>query len=170
MIVGMSVETFTLLHVVISLIAIAAGLVVVIGWMAGRRFSGWTNAFVITTVLTTLTGFMFPITKFTPAIGVGILSAVVLIVAMSSLYVFRLSGVWRLIFLTASITAFYLNVFVAVVQAFQKLEALRRLAPTQSELPFVVVQAAVLLTFMVVGYLSTQRYQSHPGPRTAVAP
>lgn len=170
MIVGMSVETFTLLHVVISLIAIAAGLVVVSGWLAGQRFSGWTNAFLITTVLTTLTGFMFPITKFTPAIGVGILSAVVLVVAMSSLYVFRLSGVWRLVFLTASITAFYLNVFVAVVQAFQKLEALRRLAPTQSELPFVVVQAAVLLTFMVVGYLSIQRYQPHTGPRAAVAP
>jgi hypothetical protein len=162
MILGMSIETFTQLHVIISLVAIATGIVVALAMVAGRELPGLTAIFLATTVLTTLTGFLFPITAFTPALAVGAISALILAVALVALYAFRLAGHWRWIYVVTAMAALYLNVFVLVVQAFQKLAVLQPLAPTQSEPPFVAAQGAVLLTFFVLGILATLRYRPAP--------
>ena len=162
MILGMSFETFTQLHVAISLIAIATGIVVALAMVGGRELPGLTAIFLATTVLTTVTGFMFPITAFTPALAVGAISAVILVIALAALYAFRLAGHWRWIYVVTAMAALYLNVFVLVVQAFQKLEVLQPLAPTQSEPPFVAAQAAVLVAFIVLGVLATMRYRPAP--------
>jgi len=159
MILGLSFETFTLLHVVISLVGIGSGLVVLVGMLSGKRLPGWTALFLATTVLTSVTGFLFPITAFTPALAVGALSLAILAAALLALYVFRLAGIWRPIYVMSAIAALYLNVFVAVVQAFQKLEPLQPLAPTQSEPPFLLAQAGVLALFLIVGVLAVMRFR-----------
>ena len=159
MILGLSFETFTLLHVVISLVGIGSGLVVLVGMLSGKRLPGWTALFLATTVLTSVTGFLFPITAFTPALAVGALSLAILAAALLALYVFRLAGTWRPIYVMSAIAALYLNVFVAVVQAFQKLEPLQPLAPTQSEPPFLLAQAGVLALFLIVGVLAVMRFR-----------
>jgi hypothetical protein len=112
MVLGLSIETFTLLHVVISLIGIVTGLVVLAGMLSGKRLPGWTAVFLTTTVLTTVTGFLFPITAFTPALGVGILSSAILVVALAAIYAFHLAGAWRPVYVITAIAALYLNVFV----------------------------------------------------------
>ncbi len=158
MILGLSVYAFTVLHVVISLIAIAAGLSVVAGMLRSDSVSAWTAVFLTTTVLTVATGFLFPITAFTPALGVGIVCAVALAAALMALYGFHLAGPWRLTYIVAAIFALYLNAFVAVVQAFQKLPWLHALAPTQSEPAFVAAQTALLIVFVVLGVLGARRF------------
>ncbi len=160
MILGMPIETFTLLHVVISLIGIASGLVVLIGMLCNRKLAGWTALFLGTTVLTSLTGFLFPVTAFTPALAVGALSLVLLAAALVALYVFHLAGAWRPIYVVTAISALYLNVFVGVVQSFQKIAFLQSLAPTQSEPPFLIAQAVVLGLFIVAGIVALVRF--HP--------
>ena len=159
MVLGMSIETFTLLHVVISLVGIATGLVALGGMLSGNRLPGWTAVFLGTTVLTTVTGFLFPITAFTPALGVGILSSLILAVALAALYAFHLAGAWRPIYVITAIAALYLNVFVLVVQSFQKLSVLQPLAPTQSEPPFLFAQGAVLALFVLAGVLALMRFR-----------
>jgi hypothetical protein len=160
MILGMSIETFTLVHVIISLIAIASGLIVLFGMFGGNRMSGMTALFLLTTILTSVTGFLFPISGFTPAIGFGIISLVLLALAVLGLYVFRLAGAWRWIYVVTAVIALYLNVFVLVVQSFQKLSFLQPLAPTQSEPPFAIAQGIVLLLFIVAGVVAVRRF--HP--------
>ena len=162
MILGMSFETFTQVHVVISLIAIVTGIVVALAMVGGRELPALTAIFLATTVLTTLTGFLFPITAFTPALAVGAISTVILAIALVALYAFRLAGHWRWIYVVTAMAALYLNVFVLVVQSFQKLEVLQPLAPTQSEPPFVAAQGAVLVVFIVLGILATMRYRPAP--------
>jgi hypothetical protein len=159
MVFGMSLATFTLLHVVISLIAIATGFVVVSGWLRSSRPGFWTGIFLLTTVLTSVTGFGFPFTRFLPSHWVGVISLVVLAIALLALYAFRLTGPWRWIYVTTALAALYLNVFVAVVQSFQKLAFLQPLAPTQSEAPFLVAQLAVLAIFVLLGFAALRRYQ-----------
>lgn len=163
MVLGLSIQNFTLLHVVISLIAIASGFVVVFAMLRANASPGWTALFLVTTVLTTVTGFLFPITAFTPALGVGILSSLILIVALFALYVKKLGGAWRWIYVVTAVFAFYLNVFVLVVQAFQKIGALNALAPRGSESPFVIAQAVVLGAFIVLGALAVMRFRPWPG-------
>src|SRR5512135_506524 len=131
MILGLSVETFTILHVVITLIAIAAGFVVVFGMLGSKRLPGWTALFLLTTVLTSVTGFMFPIHGFTPALGVGIISMVLLAIALLALYAKHLTGAWRWIYVATAVTALWFNFFVLIVQSFQKISFLHALAPTQ---------------------------------------
>ena len=155
----MSIATFTVVHVVISLIAIAAGAVACERMLEGRRLGGWNSVFLLCTVLTTVTGFLFPITVFTPALGVGIVSSVALAIALVALYVGRLAGAWRWIYVTAALFAFYLNVFVLVVQSFQKIGFLNRFAPTGSEPPFAVAQGIVLLGFILLGFLVLKRFR-----------
>ena len=133
MILGMSVGAFTLLHVIISLVAIGSGLIVVGGMFASNRLHRTTALFLFTTVLTSVTGFLFPIHGFTPALGVGILSCVILAVALFALYREHLVGAWRWIYVITAIVSLYFNVFVLVVQSFMKVSALNALAPTQSE-------------------------------------
>ena len=125
MILGMSFSTFTTLHVIISLIAIVTGLVALLGMLGGKKLGGWTALFLATTVLTSVTGFLFPLTKLLPSHVVGIISLVVLAAALLALYVFHLDGPWRWIYVVGAVLALYLNVFVAVVQAFQKLAFLQ---------------------------------------------
>ena len=160
MILGMSISTFTTLHVVISLIAILSGLVVLWGLLTTNRTSSLTSLFLITTVLTTLTGFLFPITAFTPALGVGIVSTVILVFTLAAIYVFRLRGPWRWIYVGGAVLSLYLNVFVLVVQSFQKVPALNAFAPTGSEPPFAIVQGIVLVAFILLGLISLRRF--HP--------
>ncbi|HLN07803.1 MAG TPA: hypothetical protein VK281_02390 [Xanthobacteraceae bacterium] len=160
MILGMSIATFTLLHVALSLIGIVSGLVVLFGWLNGRSSDSWTALFLSTTVLTSVTGFLFPVGKLLPSHVVGIISLVALAVAIAALYAYHLAGSWRWIYIVAAVTALYLNVFVAVAQAFQKLPLLNALAPTQSEPPFAVSQLVVLALFIALGVIAARRF--HP--------
>jgi len=166
MILGMSLATFTLVHVVLSLVGIFAGLVVVFGMLGSKRLDGWTALFLATTVLTSVTGFFFPFDKILPSHIVGIISLVVLAIAILALYALHLAGSWRWIYVVSAIVALYLNVFVGVVQAFQKVPLLASLAPTQSEPPFLIAQAVVLVIFVVLGIAAVRSF--HP-PTDALA-
>jgi hypothetical protein len=159
MVLGLSLHAFTILHVIISFIAIGSGLVVLVGMLRAQRLPGWTAVFLLTTVLTSVTGFMFPIGGFTPALGLGVLSLVVLAVALVALYARRLGGSWRWIYVATAVTALYFNVFVLVVQAFQKVPQLNPLAPTGSEPPFAVAQGVVLVAFVALGILASRRFR-----------
>src|SRR5271169_4442955 len=136
MILGMTTATFTLLHVLISLIGIGSGFVVVSGLLTGKRLDGWTALFLATTVTTSVTGFLFPFDHLLPSHKVGIISLVVLAVAILACYALHLTGAWRRIYVVSALIALYLNVFVAVVQAFLKVPTLKAMAPTQTEPPF----------------------------------
>jgi len=160
MILGMSLSTFTLFHVILSLIGIFAGAVVVAGMLGSRPLNGWVAIFLATTVLTSLTGFFFPSEKILPSHVVGILSLVVLAFAILGFYVYRLGGPWRWIYVVTAVVALYFNVFVGVVQAFGKVSFLRALAPTQSEPPFIVAQAIVLVIFVALGFKAIRSF--HP--------
>ena len=160
MILGMSFSTFTTVHVVISLIGVVTGIVVLFGMLNGRRLEGLTAVFLATTVLTSVTGFLFPFSTLLPSHVVGIISLVVLVIALVALYSKRLSGAWRSIYIVTATVALYLNVFVGVVQAFQKVAFLQPLAPTQAEAPFVIAQVIVLALFAVLGFLAVRRF--HP--------
>jgi hypothetical protein len=160
MTLGLSLSTFTTLHVIISLVAIATGLVVFYGMVNGRRMAGWTALFLATTVLTSVTGFMFPDLKVGPPFIFGVISIVVLAGALAGLYLYHLAGAWRLVYVTGALIALYLNIVVLVVQSFQKLAILQPLAPTQSEPPFLAVQGVVLVAFVICGYLAARRF--HP--------
>jgi hypothetical protein len=160
MILGMSLATFTTVHVIISLIAIVSGIVVVIGMLGANRMPGWTAVFLLFTVLTSVTGFLFPLSSLTPAAIFGIISLVTLAIALFALYGKHLDGAWRWIYVVTAMLALYLNVFVLVVQSFQKLSFLQPLAPTQSEPPFAVAQIVVLAAFVVLGWLAVKRF--HP--------
>ena len=160
MILGMSTSTFTLVHVVLSLVGIVAGLIVVFGMFASKKLEGWTALFLATTVLTSVTGFFFPFDHILPSHIVGIVSLVVLAIAILALYALRLAGAWRWIYVVSAVMALYLNVFVGVVQALQKLPLLASLAPTQSEPPFLIAQAVVLVIFVGLGIAVVRSF--HP--------
>jgi hypothetical protein len=162
MILGMTTSTFTLVHVLLTLVGIASGLVVVFGLLAGKRLDGWTELFLITTVATNVTGFGFPFDHLLPSHKVGIISLVVLTIAILARYAFHLAGGWRRIYVISAVTALYLNVFVGVVQAFLKVPALKALAPKQTEPPFLVTQLAVLVIFIVVTILAAKRFRNEP--------
>jgi hypothetical protein len=151
-------DTFTLIHVAISLVAIVAGFVVIFALIAAKRPDRWTDIFLITTAATSITGFFFPFVHITPGIILGILSLLVLVVIAPALYVFQLAGGWRAIFVIGSTIALYFNVFVLIVQSFQKVPTLHSLAPTQTEPPFAVAQGAALVLFIVLGTLATKRF------------
>jgi hypothetical protein len=160
MILGMSTATYTLLHVVISLIGIASGIVMLWGLLRVKRLDGITAIFLVTTVLTSLTGFGFPFSHVTPGIIVGIISLVVLAIAILTRYAFHLTGPWRWIYVVTACVALYLNVFVFVVQSFEKVPSLRALAPTQSEPPFKATQLVVLVVFIILTIFSVRKF--HP--------
>lgn len=160
---GMSLSTFTAVHVVISLVGIFAGLVVLGGFLSGVRLDTWTDVFLATTVLTSVTGFMFPINGVTPALVFGAVSLMVLAIALLALYGFQLTGPWRWIYVVTALMALYLNVFVAIVQSFQKFRLLRALAPTQSEPAFAITHACVALLFLIAGYFAVTRFRAESG-------
>jgi hypothetical protein len=148
------------IHVLLSLIGIVSGFVVLYGLLVGRPLGGWTALFLATTILTSVTGFPLAPFGFDPARAVGVISLVLIALAVAALYVFRLAGAWRWVYVGSAIAALYLDVFVGVAQAFQKLPFLQPLAPTQSEPPFLVAQVAVLVIFVALGILAAIRF--HP--------
>jgi hypothetical protein len=155
----LTLQAYTIFHVVISLVAILAGLIVLRGWLTARRLDGWTLIFLLFTLATSVTGFFFPFHGFTPAIGTGILSVIVLAAAFAGLYVFQLEGPWRWIYLVSAAIALYLNVFVLIIQAFLKIPPLHALAPNGNEPPFAIVQGIVLVLFVIGGFLAVRRYR-----------
>jgi hypothetical protein len=157
---GIPTTSFLQIHVVLSLIGIASGLIALYGLLSGKMLAGWTALFLATTVLTSVTGFPLPPFGFDPPRAIGILSLVLLALAIFGLYVRHLAGLWRSVYIVTALVALYLNSFVGVVQAFQKLSFLHSLAPTQSEPPFIVAQLAVLIAFVVFGILALRRF--HP--------
>ncbi|MGH8615354.1 MAG: hypothetical protein ACREYF_25875 [Gammaproteobacteria bacterium] len=152
--------TFTLIHVVSSLVGIVAGLVVVGGLMAGARFDGWTGAYFVTTVLTNVTGFGFPFATLLPSHIVGGISLVVLAVAIAARYWKHLAGAWRPVFVVSTVFALYLNVFVLVAQLFQKVPALIAVAPTQKAPAFVVTHLIILALFVVLGMAAVRGFRT----------
>jgi hypothetical protein len=157
---GLSLGTFTLIHVLISLAGIASGLVVLFGLIAGKRLNGWTAWFLATTVATSVTGFGFPFEHLLPSHIVGLISLAVLVLAIAARYPLHLRGAWRRVYVITAVLALYLNVFVLVVQSFQKVPALRALAPHQTEPPFAAAQAGVLVLFVVLGVLAAIRFRA----------
>src|SRR5207245_9904753 len=155
----MILHVYTIIHVLISLVGIFTGLIVLFGMLAGKRLDGWTRWFLITTVLTSVTGFFFPFHGFTPAIALGIMSLIVLAVAFFARYPHQLAGHWRWIFVVSAVIALYFNVFVGIVQAFEKIPALKIIAPTQTEPPFKLAQLIVLAFFIVFDIAAATRFR-----------
>ena len=162
MVLGMSLSTFTALHVLISLIGIGSGVVVVYGFLRAKKLNGITAIFLSSTALTSLTGFLFPVQHLMPSHIVGILSLVVLAIAAIARYPQRMQRSWRWIYVAGAMAGFYFNTFVLVAQSFMKVPALHALAPTQKEPPFAVAQLGVLALFIVLGYFAVKRFQLEP--------
>ena len=166
MILGMTTATFTLIHVLLSLAGIGTGFIVLYGLLTGKRLEGWTAIFLATTVLTSVTGFFFPVEHLLPSHVVGIISLLVLAVAILARYPLHLARASRWIYVVCAVLALYFNVFVAVVQSFLKVPALKAMAPTQKEPPFVVAQVVVMVLFIVLGIFAGKKFHVE---RTATA-
>jgi hypothetical protein len=165
---GVVMSTFTAVHVVLSLLGIATGLVVLVGFMTQRWLDPWNSAFLVTTALTSATGFGFPFERLLPSHVVGALSLAVLALAAFARYARHLGGGWKRTYVISAVVALYFNVFVLVVQAFLKVPTLHALAPTQTEPPFAIAQLAVLLLFAasgIVAFMQSKRWMvlSEPG-------
>jgi hypothetical protein len=151
--------TFTIVHVILSLIGIISGLVVAAGLLSSKRLDGWTILFLASTLLTSATGYGFPVDRLLPSHVVGAISIVVLAVALYARYSRLMVGAWRSIYVVTAVAALYLNVFVLVVQLFLKVPALNALAPTQSEPPFAIAQLLVLIVFVALGVAAVKRFR-----------
>jgi uncharacterized membrane protein SirB2 len=160
-------SAFTLAHVVISLVGIGSGLAVVAGLLAAKRLDAMTALFLASTALTSITGFGFPFDHLLPSHVVGLLSLIVLTIAVYARYARRLEGRWRSVYVGTAVTALYFNVFVLIVQAFLKVPALNAAAPTQSEPPFLVAQLIALVIFAALGVMATLRFRNEPSSRRA---
>jgi hypothetical protein len=157
-----TLPAFTIIHVAISLAAIASGFTVLFGMIANKRLNGWTAFFLATTVLTSVTGFGFPIKGMTPGIAFGIISLVVLAAVIYARYPRKMAGGWRKVFVIGAVFAFYLNFVVLIVQSFQKVPGLHALAPTQSEPPFVAAQVVSMVAIIVLGTFAVKRFRGVP--------
>jgi hypothetical protein len=155
---SLGLEIFTLFHVLLSLVGIGSGLIVAVGLTKSKLLAGWNAWFLVTTIATSVTGFLFPFHKLLPSHVLGIMSLIVLALAAFALYGRHLAGGWRRTYAITAMIALYFNVFVLVVQLFQKVPALKALAPTQSEAPFKVAQAIVLTVFVLLGFLAASRF------------
>ncbi|WP_035608808.1 hypothetical protein [Haloferula sp. BvORR071] len=154
----MALQILTIVHVIISLLGIASGFAIMAAMLRGNPRHPWTGFFLAMTLATSLTGFLFPYDKgFTPALGFGVISTIILALALYALYKRQLAGGWRKTYIICALFAQYLNVFVLVVQMFLKIPALKALAPTQSEPPFGIAQGLVLIGFLATGFLSLRR-------------
>jgi hypothetical protein len=149
------------IHVLLSLVGILSGLVVLYGLLTARPLGAWSALFLATTILTSAIGFLLPPFGFDPPRAVGVISLVLLAIAVAAFYLFRLAHAWRWVYVVTATMALYLDAFVAVIQSFQKLPFLQALAPTQSEPPFIVAQVAVLILFVALGALAVVKF--HPG-------
>jgi len=167
MILGLSLATFTVLHVILSLAGIAAGFVAVFGMIGAKLLPRWTVLFLVTTVLTSLTGFLFPIHGLTPGIVLGILSLIVLLLAIVALYSRRCAGAWRGAYVIDAILALYFNFFVLIAQLFAKVPALKAIAPTPSAPAFGLTQLVVLTVFVTLTVLAFKRFPGAPAAEDA---
>ena len=158
----MVLHIYTIIHTLISLVGIFTGLIVLFGLLATKRLDGWTKWFLITTVATSVTGFGFPLHHFGAPHVVGVISLIVLAGAIFARYGRQLAGFWRWIYVVTAMIALYLNVFVGVVQAFQKIPALNAMAPTQTEPPFKLTQLVVLALFIVLTIVAAIRFRPEP--------
>lgn len=167
MILGMSLATFTQFHVIISLIAILSGIVVAFGMLGARLMPGMTSLFLITTVATSVTGFMFEtpadaprvIGSLDPAKVIGLISLIILALAIVALYAYKLAGAWRGTYVVSAVIALYFNCFVLVVQSFQKIAFFHALAPTQKEPPFAIAQGVLLVLFIGLGVAAFKKFR-----------
>jgi hypothetical protein len=159
-----NLATFTFVHVVLSLAGILSGFVVMAGLLAAKRFDGWTAVFLASTMATSVTGFGFPFDHVLPSHVVGVISLVVLAVAIFARYSRHLAGAWRVIYVVGAVVALYLNVFVLIVQAFLKVPALKAMAPTQSEPPFLITQLVVMALFVVLAIVAVNRSHNQALP------
>jgi hypothetical protein len=160
MMLGMSLSTFTTVHVLLSLVGIGSGCAVLLGLFSAKRVNGLTALFLLTTVLTSVTGFGFPFTHLLPSHKTAIISLVVLAIAILARYSFHMVGKWRWIYVVTAMIALYLNLFVLVFQSFEKVPALKAMAPTQSEPPFLVAQLAVMAIFIALTIFAVKKF--HP--------
>lgn len=161
MILGISALTFV--HTLLSLIALVAGVVVVVGLIGSRTLPLWTALFLVTAIATSVTGFFFPFERFLPSHWFGVISLVALAVAILARYQLHYTGAWRWLYVLTTLLATYLLAFVTVVQSFLKFPSLHALAPTQSEPPFAIAQLLVLLAFVVLGYFAVRRFHARTG-------
>ncbi len=155
-------DTFTLVHVALSLAGIAAGFVVIGGFLAGKRLDIMTALYLLTTVATSATGFGFKVDHFLPSHAIGIVSLVILAIAIFAYYIKRLSGPWRWIYVVTALAAQYLNFAVLIIQLFRRIPALMELAPKQSEPPFAITQGVTLALFIILGILCVRRFHIAP--------
>ncbi len=146
-------------HVGLSLVGIATGFVIIWGLLNARPLGGWTALFLATTLATSLTGFLFPFHGVTPGIVIGVISTLVLAVAIVARYRFGMAGKWRPVYTVSAVVAQYLNFFVLIVQSFLKIQPLHDLAPTQSEPPFAITQLVTLVAFVALGVFATLRFR-----------
>jgi hypothetical protein len=160
----MFLTIYTIIHVIISLVGILSGFIVLAGLLKAKRFDCATSLFLVTTALTSITGFFFPFHGVTPGIVVGIISLVVLAISAYARYPRQMAGGWRKTYVITAVLALYFNVFVLVVQLFEKVPALKALAPTQTEPPFKITQLIVLILFIVLGTLAAIRFRPEPVP------
>ena len=166
MVLGMSLAAFTTVHVIISLVAIASGIVVVIGMLGSHRMPAWTALFLFMTILTSVTGFLFPIKGFTPALAVGAISLLILAVTCFALYARRLDRGWRWVYVLTAAAALWFNIFVLIVQSFQKVSFLNPHAPQvgppfsePQNMHFVIAQAAALVIMVVLGLVAAFKFR-----------
>lgn len=164
-----AVFALTIFHVLVSLVAIVAGIPVVYGFLKSQTYPRWTTIYIVTTALTLVTSFLFPFNGFTPAIGVGILCVLIFIPTLYAKYRAGLAGIWRLVYVAGSTALLYFNCFVLIVQAFLKVPGLHQLAPTGSEPPFAIAQAILLIVALVAGFFSARRFRL-PGPTLKIVP
>lgn len=164
MMLGLSLANFTLLHVIISLIAITSGLVVMLGMLSSQRMPALTGIFLVTTILTSVTGLMFPFTELLPSHVLSIISLVLLAIACVALYARHLAGFWRPVYVVTALVSLYINVFVGVIQSFLKIPVLHALAPGNppSATIFAVTQGIVLLLFAAAIFSVWRRFKPLP--------
>jgi hypothetical protein len=161
MILGMNLATYTITHVIISLIGIGSGLIVLIGLLTGKLLRPWNGIFLLFTILTSVTGFFFPYSgKITPGIILGILSLIVLAIALIALYAFHLNGAWRRTYVITALIALYFNVFVLIAQLFEHVPAIHALAPTGTETPFKIAQLTLLILTIVLITLAAKKFRN----------
>jgi hypothetical protein len=152
--------TYTGMHTDISLIALITGLVVIIGMLRAERLPGWTALFIVTAVLTSVTGYGFKTDRLMPSHIVGAISLAVLFIAIVALYFFRLAGAWRWVYVASAMIAEFFLIFVAIAQSFAKIPSLHAMAPTGSEPPFAIAQGINLVIFIILGIWAARSF--HP--------
>jgi hypothetical protein len=165
MVLGMSLSTFTSVHVAISLIGIVSGFIVMSGFLVGKRLDAWTGLFLSTTILTSATGYLFPFEHLLPSHILGLLSLIALAIAVLARYAKHMTGPWRVVYVVTACIALYFNVFVLVVQSFLKVPSLHQLAPKGSEPPFAIAQGTVLIVFVALTTFAVKKF--HPEPAYA---